>query len=447
MFVISCKTGNVGIKKTMSSLGASINVMSLSIYKVLNVDPLKETCVIIQLADRSVVYLEGVLEDILVKVNEIIFLANFYIINMEDDNSMSSSGILLGRLFLSTANTNIDVRSDMLLWNSTLKLSNLIEMLNVSNVDIIEPLTQEYTDFHNINELKTVLYKSIDSGIVDQLEKFLWTNLKSLLEHLKYVFLGEKDTLLVIVSSKLSKVEEENLVYVLRDYREVVKKVILKLLDTRMIYPISDSNWVSLVYVVPKRIDVAITKKSVGKLVPARIPIASNDQEKKTSTCPFSMFPYRRMLFRLCNALTSFYRCMVNIFCKYVEKVIEVFMDNFTTYGHSFDECLVNLTKILQRCLEFNLILNYKKCHFMVDRGLLFVHIVSFEGIEVDKAKTDVINSLPYPKIVREIRFFPCQCKFLQTCPQGFLEDFTTILSSLAERQRVRARSGIQGRI
>ncbi|KAG8478028.1 hypothetical protein CXB51_027835 [Gossypium anomalum] len=109
MFAIPCKIGKVGIKRAMCDLGASINVMPLSVYNILSADPLKETKVTIQLADRSIIYPEGVLENILVKVNELIFPADFYVIDMENDRSNTSSEILLGRPFLSTANTKIDV--------------------------------------------------------------------------------------------------------------------------------------------------------------------------------------------------------------------------------------------------------------------------------------------------------------------------------------------------
>ncbi|XP_040954155.1 uncharacterized protein [Gossypium hirsutum] len=114
MFAISCEIGNVGIKKAMCDLGASINVMPYPIYKLINAGPLKKTGVIIQLADRSVIYPEELLEDVLVKVNELVFPADFYIINMEDDNSTNSSDILLGRPFLSTASAKIDVQSGTL---------------------------------------------------------------------------------------------------------------------------------------------------------------------------------------------------------------------------------------------------------------------------------------------------------------------------------------------
>ena len=95
MFNIPCTIGNVGIGKAMCDLGASINVMPLSIYESLNVGTLKETGVIIQLADRSVVYPVGVLENVLVKVNELVFPADFYVIDMKEDASPNSTSLLL----------------------------------------------------------------------------------------------------------------------------------------------------------------------------------------------------------------------------------------------------------------------------------------------------------------------------------------------------------------
>ena len=113
-FTIPCTIGNVGIGKAMCDLGASINVMPLSIYESLNVGTLKETGVIIQLADRSVVYLVGVLENVLVKVNELVFPTDFYVIDMKEDDSPNSTSLLLGRPFLKTARTKIDVYSGAL---------------------------------------------------------------------------------------------------------------------------------------------------------------------------------------------------------------------------------------------------------------------------------------------------------------------------------------------
>jgi hypothetical protein len=93
-------------------------------------------------------------------------------------------------------------------------------------------------------------------------------------------------------------------------------------------------------------------------------------------------------------------------FSNYVERIIEVFMDDFMVYGDSFDKCLENLSSILKRCIETNLVLNYEKCYFTVEQGIVLGHVVSSRGLEVDKAKIDVISSLPYPSCVREIRSF-----------------------------------------
>ena len=86
--------------------------------------------------------------------------------------------------------------------------------------------------------------------------------------------------------------------------------------------------------------------------------IAPEDQEKTTFTCPFGTFAYRRMPFGLCNAPATFQRCVFSIFSEYIENIIEVFMDDFSVYGSSFDDCLKNLTLILKKCIETNLVLN-----------------------------------------------------------------------------------------
>ncbi|KAA3459153.1 hypothetical protein EPI10_013672 [Gossypium australe] len=170
------------LKKVICNLGASINVMPLSIYKLLNMGPLKETCVIIQLADRFVVYPKGVLEDVLIKVNKLIFPVDFHIIKMEDDNSANSSDILLGRPFFSTAQTNIDVRSEILAieFDGEVVKFNVYEaigrpgtIMNVSNVDIIEALIELHFEYHKEDELQTVLCRSLDFNTMKELEEWM----------------------------------------------------------------------------------------------------------------------------------------------------------------------------------------------------------------------------------------------------------------------------------
>lgn len=85
---------------------------------------------------------------------------------------------------------------------------------------------------------------------------------------------------------------------------------------------------------------------------------------------------------------------MMAIFSDMVEKYIKVFMDDFSVFGDSFDDCLDRLALVLQRCEEKNLVLNWEKCHFMVKKGIVLGHRISSKGIEVGKAKIQVIEKL-----------------------------------------------------
>ncbi|CAL8988441.1 unnamed protein product, partial [Prunus brigantina] len=199
--------------------------------------------------------------------------------------------------------------------------------------------------------------------------------------------------------------------------KDVVRTEILKLLDVGVIYPISDSKWVSPIQVVPKKKDhfpLPFIDQMLERLAGHshycfldgfsgynQIAIAPEDQEKTTFTCPFGTFAYRRMPFGLCNAPATFQRCMMAIFSDMIERFIEVFMDDFSVFGSSFDDCLNHLSLVLKRCQETNLILNWEKCHFMVKQGIVLGHAISSKGIEVDKAKIDLISSLPAPTSVK----------------------------------------------
>jgi hypothetical protein len=119
-----------------------------------------------------------------------------------------------------------------------------------------------------------------------------------------------------------------------------------------------------------------------------QISVNPEDHEKTAFTCPFGIFAYRRMPFGLCNAPTTFQRCMQAIFADLIEKMIEVFMNDFSVFGASFDLCLENLDTVLKRCVDTNLVLNWEKCNFMVTEGIVLGHKISSKGIEVDKPRS-----------------------------------------------------------
>ncbi|GJT40857.1 reverse transcriptase domain-containing protein [Tanacetum coccineum] len=132
-----------------------------------------------------------------------------------------------------------------------------------------------------------------------------------------------------------------------------------------------------------------------------QISIDPKDQEKTTFTCLYGTFAYQRMPFGLCNAPGTFQSCMMAIFHDMIEETMEVFMDDFSVFEDSFSSCLSHLDKMLKRCEDTNLVLNWEKCHFMVNEGIVLGHKNSKFGIEVDKAKVDVIAKLPHPTTVK----------------------------------------------
>ncbi|RDY09991.1 Retrovirus-related Pol polyprotein from transposon 17.6, partial [Mucuna pruriens] len=255
---------------------------------------------------------------------------------------------------------------------------------------------------------------------------------------------------------------------------DVVKKEVTKLLAAGIIYPILDSQWVSPVQVVPKKSGMTVTKNQQDEMVPTRIQnswqvcidyrrlnqatrkdhfplpfidqvleklsrkshyyfldgfsrymeihIAPEDQHKTTFTCHFGTFVYTRMPFGLCNAPSTFQRCMTSIFSDLLQDCMEVFMDDFMVYADSFEACLSNLSRVLKRCIDTNLVLNFEKSHFMVTEGIVLGHLVSNRGIKVDKAKIDIITSLPNPTFVRE-----------DTCYKRFIKNFSKLALPLSK--------------
>ncbi|KAG9444943.1 hypothetical protein H6P81_016283 [Aristolochia fimbriata] len=513
----------------------------------------QETGITLQFADRSTKIPEGVMEDVLVKIQDFIYPCDFVVLDMEVDKNLP---IILGRPFLATAGAIIDCKQG----NLTLRLNNDTINFNIReamkqpaipdddfclSIDVIDSCVAEIEEeeradaakeggpIHAENEdpsiqeasgaLEAEKKEELAAEIKEQgAPEAPKSELKPLPSNLKYVFLEENDKP-VIISSCLTGLEEKKLIEVLSKHKkaigwsladiegispticthrilmednykpsiqpqrrlnptlqEVVKKEVIKLLDAGIIYPISDSAWVSPVQVVPKKGGTIVIHNEHNELIPTRtvtgwrvcidyrklnaatrkdhfplpfidqmlerlagnkfyyfldgysgyfqIPIAPEDQEKTTFTCPYGTFAYRRMPFGLCNAPATFQRCMMALFHDMIGKMMEIFMDDLTIYGLTFETCLQHLELVLERCEEKKPVLNWEKCHFMVRDGIVLGHKISENGIEVDKAKIEVIEKLPPPTPVKEIRSFLGHAGFYRR----FIKDFSKIAKPLS---------------
>ena len=558
-FTIPCTIGNAIFERALCDLGASINLMPLSIFKRLGLGEARPTTVTLQLADRSLKHPRGIIEDVLVKVDKFIFPADFIVLDMEEDKEIP---IILGRPFLETGRAMIDVQrgelklrvqEDEVKFNvfeavrhpaesDTCFMTEIVEAIVSSRSGLTDPLetslvenesenlseeAEEYVKWmDSFGHNRRKYFESLGEGAktpVPSVEQPPKMEQKPLPSHLKYAYLGVESTLPVIILASLTALEEEKLLRVLREHKhalgwsladlkgirpsmcmhrilledghkpsveaqrrlnptmkEVVRKEVLKWLDTGVIYPISDSAWVSLVQVVPKKGGTTVIRTENNILLPSRtvtgwricidyrklnkatrkyhsplpfldqmldrlasheyycfldgyfgynqIAIALEDQEKTTFTCPYGTFAFRRMPFGLCNAPGTFQRCMMAIFSDMVERTIEIFMDDFSVMGNSFDNCLENLRIVLARCEETNLVLSWEKCHFMVQEGIVLGHRISARGIEVDRAKIEAIEKLPPPSSVKGIRSFLGHAGFYRR----FIKDFSQIAKLLS---------------
>nr|GEZ60261.1 reverse transcriptase domain-containing protein [Tanacetum cinerariifolium] len=332
-FLIHCDFLGMDECLALADLCASINLMPLSMWKILSLPELTPTCMTLELADRSISRPIGVAEDVYVKVRKFHFSADFVVVDFDADSRVP---LILGRSFLKIGRALIDVFEANYNDNSINRI-DVIEMaceeysqeiLGFSDDFLLEEVDaflaldddptslevdQCYFDFEGdillleafLNddpsepppnqkdylpqvrrELKICEAKSDKSSIDEPLE----VELKELPPHLEYTFLEGDDKLPVIIAKDLSMEEKTALITVLKSHERTIA------------WKLSDIK----------------------------------DQEKTTFTCPYGTFAYRRMPFGLCNAPCTFQMCMMAIFHDMIEKTMKVFMDDFSVFGNSF---------------------------------------------------------------------------------------------------------------
>jgi hypothetical protein len=280
-------------------------------------------------------------------------------------------------------------------------------------------------------------------------------DLKPLPDDLKYAYIDDKK-IYPIISSKLLGKEEESLLEILRKHRGGSPMHCVPKKGEITVVPNENNELIPQRVVVGYRMCIdfrrfkKVTKKDhyhlpfIDQMLErlskkthfcfldgysgfSQIAVKKQDQEKTTFTYPYGTYAYRCMPFGLCNAHAMLQRCMSAIFHGFCEEIVEVFMDDFSVYGTSLDNSLHNLDKFLQRCEETNLILNWEKCHFMVNEGFVLGHKISERGIEVDRAKVEAIEKMPFPRDVKGIHSILGHASFYRR----FMKDFSKISKPL----------------
>nr|GEZ15717.1 hypothetical protein [Tanacetum cinerariifolium] len=405
------KLGDPGLDNclALADLGASINLMPLSIWKKLRLPTLNDTKMVLELADRTISKPTGVAGNVFVKVGKFYFPTDFVILDFVADPRVP---LILGQPFLSTIHALINVyegeislrhddQSLTLKCGDTPSISyNNLESLN--KVDLIDMTCEEYSQvvlgfIDDVStEVSSPIYEPIVSSSLQNLTPFdanlkvvepktqfeedepREVELKELPPHIEYTFLGDNGKWPVIIAKDLSSNEKTNLINILKNQKkdiawkltdikgiypefcshkilleedyspkvqsqrrvnpkihDVIKKEVEKLLDAGLIYPISDSPWVSPIHCVPKKGGMTVIKNDENELIPTRL----------------------------------------------------------------------------------------EKSHFMVKEGIVLRHKISKKGIKVDKAKIKVILKLPHPTTVKGICSFLGHAGFYRR----FIKDFSKI--------------------
>ena len=472
--MISCEIGGRTFTRSLLDTGASVNILPKGVYDICPLGELQLLFIELSLADGSVKRPHGVVEDVIVKVENCYFLVNFIIVDMKSAKDFTDSPIILERPFLATAKVITNWGKGEVIFqvgDSTMKVSINKLMRHPSHESDEVGVVDIYKDTEILSCIEETM-AAIEDRSFEELEddpfpsREMAPELKPLPSTLKYDFLDHHSANPVIISSQLDQDQEKRLLTVLRARKEAigwnfldlkaidpslctyhifleedsrpsreaqrrlnpkvwdaVKDEILKWLNAGIIYPISDSPWVSPVHVVPKKAGITVMINDKGEEIQTRLPtkwrvcidywklnaatkkehfplpfidqildklsgqgfycfldgysgynqlaIHPDDQEQMTFTCPFGTYAFQLMPFGLCNAPATFQRCMMAIFSDFIGESMKVFMDDFSVFGPSFDACLEHLMQILDVCFKKRLVLSWEKSHFMLREGIV----------------------------------------------------------------------------
>ncbi|GKB20479.1 reverse transcriptase domain-containing protein [Tanacetum coccineum] len=372
----------------LADLGASINLMPYSLYAALSSTTLKPKRMSIRLANHTYQYPMGVAENMLVQVGKFMFPVDFVIIVKNKELNLRigedrSTFHIDKAMQHSHMNDNTCFCMDVIDEITNDELDDLLDdskpFLNTSKKISETPLDKEFDEFmsgniqedevkDNFEELPPKDELRIRTSIQDPPTDL---KLKPLPKHLEYAFLEENSLLLVVISALLKQNEMERLVSVLNNHKEAFA------------WKTSD---------IP-RISPSFCKHKINFEDDAKQVI-----QRQRRLNPNMKEVIKKEIIKLLDA-------------DMLETSMEVFMDDFSVFGDSFDSCLTNLEQMLIRCKQAHLVLNWEKYHFMVTEGIVLGHKVSRKGLEVDKAKIDVIAKLSPPINVKAVIKFDIKIK------------------------------------
>nr|GEW85353.1 reverse transcriptase domain-containing protein [Tanacetum cinerariifolium] len=380
-FLIPCDFPEFNEGLALADLRASINLMPISIWRKLSFLELTSTQMILIFVDRSTTRPAGIAKDVFVKVGKFHFLTDFVVVDCVFDPLVP---LILGRPFLRTRRALIDIYGEELTLHACEEYGEeflgYFDNSKSDNPTIISDLIIAFsspylTPFEGGNfileEIEACLTSKSIPLRIDDIDLDLEGDIR-LLEEL----LNNDPSLSPLHLKELNVEELKPLNLLSMNHRN----------SSLRNYQLKDEEKSALLKVLKSHKRAIAWKISDIKGIDPRFYILMEDDFKPT-------VQHQR-------------KVHVAIFHDMIKKTIEVFMDDFSIFGDSFSSCLSYLDKMLQRCEDSNLVLNWEKCHFMVKEGIVLGHKISKSGIKVDRAKVDVIAKLPHPTSVKGVQSF-----------------------------------------